>query len=310
MVRTILQNTHQLNPHNPDDEEKILRFIYGTSGPFDESIEGINDSISLTDLSSALATAPIHIPNEPDELYSELLDTVRNLGLDFTESCVVHDFRRQSNKDDAEIREEQLGDTLGGRGDQLGEVDEIGDGTKAFPFGWPDKASIPLNEYTAPGYMTLAFPSLFPLGYGSYSDDREHKLKFEEWAMHLMHYYDRRFAAHPSFPFFMLNTHERNLANAQTRLFIRGERTLHKDTTIGELRAVHSAQRQTMFKKLQSFGCTLRNTDAFFAERRKELHAMIEQVGDPTTFATHADHHCPSILTFMCILEWAYHCND
>lgn len=143
--------------------------------------------------------------------------------------------------------------------------------------------------------MTLTFPSLFPLGYGSLSDAREHKIKFEEWAMHLMHYYDRRFAAHPSFPFFMLNTHERGVANAQTRLFIHGDRTLNRDTTIGDLRAVQGAQRQATFKKLQSFGRTLRNTDAFFADRRKELQAMIEQVGDPTVFAanSHADTHCP-----------------
>ena len=46
--------------------------------------------------------------------------------------------------------------------------------------------------------MTLAFPTLFPLGYGSFSDERSEELKWEEWAMHLMHFYDRRFAKHPT----------------------------------------------------------------------------------------------------------------
>eukprot|EP00965_Chrysotila_dentata_P135807 4489542-Pleurochrysis_carterae.AAC.1 len=45
-------------------------------------------------------------------------------------------------------------------------------GTTANPYLWPDLSKIPFSEFTSAGYMTLAFPTLFPLGLGNFTNER------------------------------------------------------------------------------------------------------------------------------------------
>lgn len=48
-------------------------------------------------------------------------------------------------------------------------------------------------------------------------------------------------------------------------------------------------------------GFSARNTPQFFKQRRHELQAMVQQLGDPHVFATnsHADTHCPYLHRFI-----------
>lgn len=78
-----------------------------------------------------------------------------------------------------------------------------------------------------------------------------------------------------------------------------------ENLTVGDLRRLSESEKKEVRSQVDKYTNTLRNSDAFFRERRKEVYAMIEQLGDPHVFATHshADTHCPFLHQF--IVEWA-----
>ena len=57
--------------------------------------------------------------------------------------------------------------------------------------------------------MTLAFPSLFPTGAADFSAPRVHPITIGYYFKHLMMFKDGRFAKHPRFCYFALNTEMR-----------------------------------------------------------------------------------------------------
>ena len=71
--------------------------------------------------------------------------------------------------------------------------------------------------------------------------------------------------------------------------------------TYGQLRELSNQSRQAVFHRLSVYGARLRNTPAFFKQKRHELRAMIQQLGDPHVFATnsHADTQCPYLHRFI-----------
>ena len=71
---------------------------------------------------------------------------------------------------------------------------------------WPQVANIPINEFKTEGYMTQAFPTLFPTGDTDFAAPRVHKVTIGDYMKHLMMYKDGRFARHPHFRSFALNT--------------------------------------------------------------------------------------------------------
>ncbi|KAJ7061426.1 hypothetical protein C8F01DRAFT_968469, partial [Mycena amicta] len=66
----------------------------------------------------------------------------------------------------------------------------------------------PVAEWT-PGYMALAFPSLFPDGTADFYSPRQRKIDLGEYFAHLMRYQGGRFARHRRFPWFAFNTLQR-----------------------------------------------------------------------------------------------------
>ena len=114
------------------------------------------------------------------------------------------------------------------------------------------------------GYMTLAFPMLFPFGTGDLSQCKR-ELKWSQWSRHLQNYKDGRFAMHRRFPYFLLNTHEREVANRQAGLFILEQ---EKKLTVGQLRGLSNSELKEIARKVTRFGATLRNSPAFMSERR------------------------------------------
>ena len=71
------------------------------------------------------------------------------------------------------------------------------------------------------------------MGFGSFADARKEDLSWTQWSQHLMHYYDGRFADHARFRYFLLNTHERELANKQANLFVQDN---EKYLSVGDVR--------------------------------------------------------------------------
>lgn len=92
-------------------------------------------------------------------------------------------------------------------------------GTEANPVPGPRVAddAVPICEYRSKGYMTLAFPTLFPFGRGYFDQTRSVDVSWQQWSQHLERYHDLRFATHRRFPYFVLNTHERKTAMEQAR---------------------------------------------------------------------------------------------
>ena len=74
------------------------------------------------------------------------------------------------------------------------------------PVAWPPRGDTPLNESHSEGYITLAFPTLFPTGAADFTAPRMRPVTLGYYLKHLMMYSDGRFARHPRFRFFALNT--------------------------------------------------------------------------------------------------------
>lgn len=75
--------------------------------------------------------------------------------------------------------------------------------SQAIP--WPGTGG-PISEFTTEGYMSCAFPTLFPTGSTDFLAPRVHKITVGHYFKHLVMYDNGRFAIHPRFRFFALNT--------------------------------------------------------------------------------------------------------
>ena len=66
---------------------------------------------------------------------------------------------------------------------------------------WPTQDPTPINEYTTEGYMTMAFPTLFPYGHADLHDQtqREEELGIAEYFDALIRYKDGMFGSHPRY---------------------------------------------------------------------------------------------------------------
>ena len=71
---------------------------------------------------------------------------------------------------------------------------------------WPSTTGNPVNEFTTEGYISSAFPTLFPTGAGDFVAPRQRTITVGNYFKHLMLYHDQRFAKHPRFRYFALNT--------------------------------------------------------------------------------------------------------
>ena len=77
----------------------------------------------------------------------------------------------------------------------------------------PVQGQAPVDEYSAKGFVTLAFPHLFPLVRGDYDEVRRYPLTRRQYAAHLHSFKDGRFAMDARFPYFVLNWLQRTTAH-------------------------------------------------------------------------------------------------
>ena len=89
------------------------------------------------------------------------------------------------------------------------------------PLMWPSIGGMPLNEFTTEGYFSCAFPTLFPTGAADFLGERQVPVTIGNNFKHLMQYNDGRFARHPRFRFFALNTEMRHRALQTGRVYVR-----------------------------------------------------------------------------------------
>ena len=91
---------------------------------------------------------------------------------------------------------------------------------------WPENGSVPIDEFKTQGYISSAFPTLFPTGEANFLAPRQQLVKVGMYFKHLMMYGGGRFAKHPRFRYLALNTEMRWRALQTGRVYILGMPTL------------------------------------------------------------------------------------
>lgn len=100
---------------------------------------------------------------------------------------------------------------------------------------WPTIGGAPINEFTTEGYFSMAFPTLYPTGAADFLGQRTNQVTIGNYFTHLLKYGDGRFARHPCFRFFALNTEMRWRALQAGRIYIR-QHPGDAQLTVDELR--------------------------------------------------------------------------
>ena len=89
------------------------------------------------------------------------------------------------------------------------EIDQLRNAAHAPPdvqvLTMPVVRGTPLSEYGT-NIAINAFPTLFPTGRGGFDEPRQHKVSEKEWANYLLQLRGGRFARHPRFRYWALNT--------------------------------------------------------------------------------------------------------
>ncbi|XP_065826022.1 uncharacterized protein [Oscarella lobularis] len=181
------------------------------------------------------------------------------------------------------------------------QVEEKGDSSKENGdqqdhMSWPTYGSNPISEFTTEGYFTQAFPALFPTGAGDFRSPRLRSVTLGEYLKHIMRYKDGRFARHPRFRYFALNTMMRWRALETARVFVK-QNPSDAALTVEELREMTKTSEKIphFANKVVHFGKSLHGTKQYWNMQKKNLFAMMEKLGSPSCFFTlsAADLHWP-----------------
>ncbi|KAE8738449.1 hypothetical protein FOCC_FOCC016072 [Frankliniella occidentalis] len=160
---------------------------------------------------------------------------------------------------------------------------------------WPTIGKDAINEFKTPGYIAMAFPTLFPFGKADLRNPREHNITPKQYFKHLMNYQDGRFAKHPRFKYFARNSEMRWNALKFGGVFVK-KNSEFQDMDMDQLQE-KLQQNPALLKKILFYNSSLRGTRLYWYARGQELLTMIEQLGLPTLFFTlsAADLHWPEL---------------
>ena len=166
---------------------------------------------------------------------------------------------------------------------------------------WPTIGGTPINEFTTEGYFSMAFPTLFPTGAADFLGQRCNQVTIGYYFKHLLMYEDGRFAAHPRFHFFALNTEMRWRALQAGRIYIL-QHPGDAQLSVDELRDMVGREGEAFSNRVLHYAASLRGTKQYWFRQRSRLVAMIDTLGLPTIFFTHsaADLQWPELAQLIC----------
>jgi len=166
---------------------------------------------------------------------------------------------------------------------------------------WPTIGSSPINEFTTEGYMSCAFPTLFPTGAADFVAPRPIPVTIGNFFKHLMMYQDGRFAKHPRFRYFALNTEMRWRALQNGRIYIR-QHPHDAQLSVEELQQMIGSDGESFSNRVLHYATSLRGTRQYWFQQRSRLIAMVDTLGLPTIFFTHsaADIQWPELAQLIC----------
>ncbi|KAK3931635.1 ATP-dependent DNA helicase [Frankliniella fusca] len=141
---------------------------------------------------------------------------------------------------------------------------------------WPTLGTTPINEFSSPGYISMAFPHLFCYGTADYSMPRKQKVPLNEYIRHLMLYHDERFAKDERFRYFIMNTEMRwtslNIGNVYVQ-----KNSMFSKMTIYQLKQ-YFKENPWIVNQIMHFGSRLRTTKPYWQSRCGELLDMVDQI--------------------------------
>ena len=180
----------------------------------------------------------------------------------------------------------------------------VADGQKSSPRNivpWPPRADAPINEFVTEGYISCAFPTLFPTGAGDFLAPRERVVTVGNYFKHLMRYDDGRFARHPRFRYFALNSEMRWCALQTGRVYIK-QHPSDARLSLDELRSMIDCGGEQFSKRVMHYASSLRRTKQYWFKQRSRLIAMVDMLGIPTVFFMHsaADNQWPELARLIC----------
>ena len=167
---------------------------------------------------------------------------------------------------------------------------------------WLSIGGTPINEFMTEGYFSMAFPTLFPTGAADFLGQRCNRVTIGNYFKHLVMYEDGRFATHPRFRFFALNTEMRWRALQAGRIYIHqhpGDAQLSLD----ELRDMVGREREVFPNRVLHYAASLRGTKQYWFRQRSRLVSVVDTLGLPTIFFTHraADLQWPELAQLICL---------
>ena len=143
---------------------------------------------------------------------------------------------------------------------------------------------VPVSEST-PGYMTRAFPTLFPDGAGDFYQGRLREVELGEYFTHLLRFRGSRFAQHRHFPWFAFNTLQRSRTRSLAKVFVRQQHNAGC-LTAEDIWVMLDENDQHIANQMIRYGSKLRGTRAYWLARRHELMDMIWTQSSPDVFFT------------------------
>ena len=209
-----------------------------------------NDDASFEDISPVGAIADeAKEQKETNEVHFSH-SVVLSAALNLTERQKLDKFIDSLGNKSADKQAEEKGDSCKENCDQQDHM------------SWPTYGSNPISEFTTEGYFTQAFPALFPMGAGDFRSPRLRSVTLGEYLKHIMRYIDGRFARHPRFRYFALNTMMRWRALETAQGFVK-QNPSDAAITVEELREMTKTSKIPHFpKKLSTLAkvCTVQNS--------------------------------------------------
>ena len=135
---------------------------------------------------------------------------------------------------------------------------------------WPVAGTNPINEFTTEGYISCAFPTLFPTGAADLLAPRACTVTIGNYFKHLMMFQDGRFAKHPRFRYFALNTEMQWRALQTGRIYVRQH---HQDAqlSVEELRNMVGGDGEAFSNRVLYYATSLRGTRQYWFRQRSRL---------------------------------------
>ena len=172
-----------------------------------------------------------------------------------------------------------------------------------FHLTMPSFRTTPIAEFnTSQPVMSWAFPTLYPDGKADFLNPRIRTVTFAQYAKHLMRYHDGRFARHPRWRYVVFNTLMRQQANRRAGFYVRNSDK--KEISLDELQEAFeqdTTESAALLQSISRFSGTLRGTRPFWAMRRIQLLAYVQNLGPPQLFLTlsAADLHWDDLMRHM-----------